>query len=252
VAADPEVITIDLERDLIDGAVLKVRQTFRVALSAVVATFARGPTRANVDLGARFLATNLTAQDEPPVPDLPVITPRGNGYGLYFDMAPGDLGVALCCDMPVRGLYEDGEVVTPQRVMGHDYGCAVLFPGGRVSSSTTPTDPPNPLDTIALMADDSSAAVILRGAGKTSPAELGSMVLAVAGPTASLLLGSDTAVIPPACAPQVLANLQDLNTRIQAWVPVPNDGGASLKPIFLAWVAALQNMADAKARLDGP
>lgn len=211
---DDEVVVIDLERDLIDGAVLKVYQRFRVALSAVVATFARGPSRANVDLGARFLATNLTAQDEPPVPDLPVITPRGNGYGLYFDMAPGDLGVAVCCDMAVRGLYEDGEVVTPQRATGHDYGCAVLFPGGRVSSSETPTDPPNPAGTLTIGSDDASARATFRRAGGPDPAELGSMTLATAGPSASLLLGGDTATLGVAR----LTDPVDRNALMTTWM----------------------------------
>lgn len=190
---DDKVIEIDLERDLIDGAVLKVYQRFRVALSAVVRTFQRGPGRADADLAARFLATNLTAQDEPPVPDLPVLTPRGGGYGFYFDVRQGDLGVALCCDAPVRGLYESGDIVTPQRATGHDYGCAVFLPGGRASSSLTPTDPPNAAGTATVQADDGSAALVLRGAGLTSPAELGSVVLAAAAPTAGVLLGSDAA-----------------------------------------------------------
>src|SRR5690554_5005859 len=99
--ADPDdVPIIDLERDLIDGAVRKVYQTFRVAAGVLVSAFSRGPSRADVTMGTRFLATNLTAQEDPPAPDLPVITPRGNGYGLYFDMAPGDIGVAVSCDGP--------------------------------------------------------------------------------------------------------------------------------------------------------
>ena len=194
-SGDPETIEIDLERDLIDGAVRKVVQFFRVALPAIVSTFARDPGRANAVLGAQFAATNLTPLAEAPVQDLPVHTPRGGGYGLYFDPREGDLGLAICCDMPVRPLYETGEVVAPQRPVGHDYASAVFLPGGRVSSSQSPTPPPNPTGTIALMADDGSAAVTLRGAGLTDPAELGSMTLATAGPTASLLLGGDAAVL---------------------------------------------------------
>lgn len=46
-----------------------------------------------------------------------------------------------------------------------------------------------------------------------------------------VLLGSASASLPPALA----AELADLKARIAAWVPVPNDGGASLKPVFAAW-----------------
>lgn len=44
-------------------------------------------------------------------------------------------------------------------------------------------------------------------------------------------VGSSSASLPPALA----AELADLKSRIAAWVPVPNDGGASLKPVIAAW-----------------
>lgn len=196
----PEVVEIDLERDIIDGAVRKVYQRFRVALGALVAAAYRDTSRADVTLGSRFLATNLTAQDEPPAPDLPVITPRGNGYGLYFDLSPGDIGVALACDAPVRNLFETGEVGTPGRAVGHDYGCAVFFPGGRVSSSVPgqSTDPPNEPGTMVLGADDGSAQVVLRRAGGPSLTEQGTVVIRAAThvpPAKAVLLGGDGAVL---------------------------------------------------------
>lgn len=248
--ADPE--KVDIVDDIIAVAVRVVRQTFRVALPGIVTNFARDTSRAAVDFGAKFLGTDRSVRTEPPVADLPVITPRGGGYGVYFDFRAGDLGVVLCQDGPVRGLYETGDPVVPQFPQGHDLGCGVIFPGGRVSNTETPTPPPNEAGTLMVGADDGTAAVVFKGAGLPSPAEVGTVVVAAAGPTASVLLGSDTAAVPPACEPQVLANLQALNNAIQAWVPVPNDGGASLKPVFAAWVAALQSMADLKVRLEGP
>lgn len=35
--------------------------------------------------------------------------------------------------------------------------------------------------------------------------------------------------------PALVAELADLKSRITAWVPVPNDGGASLKTVVSAW-----------------
>lgn len=190
---DDQTTTIDLYDDVIMGAVRIVRRTFRVALPATVRTFARETSRAAVDFGARFLGMDRSVRDEPAVADLPVITPRGGGYGLYFDFRAGDLGVVLAQDAPVRGLYETGTPVTPQMLQGHDYGCGVIFPGGRVSSTETPTAPPNDAGTLALCADDGSASIVLRGAGLPTLAEVGSVVVAAAGPTASVLLGSDAA-----------------------------------------------------------
>lgn len=44
-------------------------------------------------------------------------------------------------------------------------------------------------------------------------------------------LGSASASLPPALA----AELANLKSKIAAWVPVPNDGGASLKTVFSSW-----------------
>lgn len=186
---------IDLVDDVIAVAVRVIRQTFRVALPGIVTTFARDTSRAAVDFGAKFLGTDRSVRDEPPVADLPVITPRGGGYGVYFDFRPGDLGVVLCQDSPVRGLYETGDPVIPQWPQGHDLGCGVIFPGGRVSNTETPTPPPNTAGTLLIGADDGSAAVIFKGASLPSPAEFGSVVVAAAGPTAAVRLGSDTATL---------------------------------------------------------
>ena len=242
-------VVIDLERDVIGGAVRVIRQTFRVALVGIASGFARDVTRVAVEFGTRWLSMNREARDEPPISDLPVILPRGGGYGLHLDMAEGDFGVVLACDGPVRGLFENGEPVTPQFPQGHEYGCAVVIPGGRVSSSEVPTQPPNTPGTMLIGAEDGSATVTCARAGGPSPTELGTVTIAAAS---EIRAGSDTSAVPVACAPQVLANLADLNTRIQAWVPVPNDGGASLKPIIAAWAAALQDMADAILKVDGP
>lgn len=245
-------IVIDLFDDVIMGAVNKVRQTFRVALPARVRTYARDQGRAAVDFGVRMLLKNFTTRDEPPAPGLPHITPRGGGYGMYYDLDEGDVALVVACDGPVSGFYDTGQAVTPSTTNGHDYGCAVVLGGGRVSNEETPTPPPNAAGTLLVGADDGTASIVFRGRAKPSPTEQGTVVVQADGPSASLLLGSATAFVPAACEPQVQANLASLNARVQAWVPVPNDGGASLKPIIAAWFAALQDMADAKARLDGP
>jgi hypothetical protein len=250
--ADPE--KIDLVDDVIMVAVRIVRQTFRVSLSAIVTNFARDTSRAAVDFGAKFLGTDRSVRTEPQVADLPVITPRGGGYGVYFDFRPGDLGVVLCQDGPVRGLYETGDPVVPQFPQGHDLGCGVIFPGGRVSNTETPTPPPNDAGTLMVGADDGSASVVFKGAGLPSPAEVGTVVVAAAGPTASVLLGGATAAIPVACATQTAANFTAINTTIQALPAVPGDPGviAALKTAFATYASTLQDVADAKARVEGP
>lgn len=56
-------------------------------------------------------------------------------------------------------------------------------------------------------------------------------IIATPAPGRKVMLGSDAAADPPALA----SELADLKSRIASWVPVPNDGGASLKAVFAAW-----------------
>jgi hypothetical protein len=253
---DSNADEVDLYNDVILPAVRIVYQRFRVAMSTKALNFARDTSRVDVEFGARWLAMDRSVREDPPAQDLPVLMPRGGGYGVYFDMRPGDMGLAIACDGPVRGFYESGEPTTPQFPQMHDYGCAVVLPGGRVSSTEVPTPPPNDAGTLLVGADDSTASIALRGAGLPTPTELGSMSLRVAGPVASLTLGSDTAAIPVACATQVSANLDALNTTIQAIPltgnPITDAAITAVKGGFTAAFALFVDIADAKARVDGP
>jgi hypothetical protein len=230
---------------IIRQAKRQLLQELRVASAARVDTFKRSVGRIVANLMTRLVTTGLQPSDEPAAQQVPVLFPGGGGYTFAFDMRQGDPALLVCADGPVHGFWETGEAVTPQTSAGHDYGCSMAIPGGRVSAEATPTEPPNAEGEGFIGAVDGSACVVFRGAGLPSPTELGTVVVSAAGPSASLLLGS-------ACAGPVLSNLADLNTRIAAWAPVANDGGASLKAVFLAWANGLEDMADAKARLDGP
>lgn len=191
----PAGIEVDLWRDVRQGAVRDVYQLFRVALAGAVSTFARETTRATLRLMVNVVGYDLKVRSEIDAVDIPVIHPGGGGYTFAFDMRAEDPSVVVCCDGPVRGYYETGGAVTPTIGQSHDFGCAVAFPGGRISATDSPTAPPNGAGECLLGAKDGSAAVILRGAGLSSVTELGTAVIATAGPVASLLLGGTTATL---------------------------------------------------------
>lgn len=191
-------IEIDLFEDVVMAAVKVVRQTFAVALPGRVRSYARDQGRAAVDFGVRWLALNFTTQEEPPAPDLPHITPRGGGYGVYYDLDEGDMALVVACDRPVAGFYNTGSTVTPSTTNGHDYGCAVVLGGGRVSDSVVPTPPPNDAGTLLVGADDGSACVVFKGAGKPSPTEQGTVVVQArthVPPSKALFLGGEAATL---------------------------------------------------------
>lgn len=247
-------IEIDLYKDVVLGAVKIVNQQFRVALPGVVSSFARKTSRAALNLAVRFLGTDRVPREESGVVDCPVITPRGGGYGFHFDLREGDPTVVLCGDSPVRGYYETGDTVTPQFPTGHQYGTSVCFAGGRVSNSTPgqETDPPNAEGTGLIGAEDGSATITFLGTGLPSPQELGTVVIATAGPMASLLLGSSDAADPVACGNEVDFNFNGLIQAITNCVIVPQDGGAAIKAALIAWGQTVLSVKDQKAMVEGP
>ncbi len=249
-------LELDVDRDVIGTAVRRVYVNFRVALPAAAMSFERDTSRVSGEFRVRTVMTTLEAFDEPTAPALPVMLYGGGGYGFHMDLSDGDPMMVLACDGPIAGYYETGDSVTPQTGQSHDYGCAVAFPGGRISSSTAPTPPVNAKGSCVIGALDGSATLTLSRVAGPTPAELGTVVVASAGPTASLLLGGPLAADPVACANEVLANMQTLNTAVQG---IPPTGDpitqpllAAFKVAFAAWFASLQLMGDLKARVEGP
>jgi hypothetical protein len=218
----PAGIEVDLWRDVRLGAVRDVYQFFRVALAGAVFSFARETTRATLRLMVNAVGTDLKVRAEPNAVDIPVIMPGGGGYTFAFDMRQDDPAVVVCCDGPVRGYYETGGAVTPTIGQSHDFGCAVCLPGGRISATDTPTAPPNNAGEAVLGAVDGSAALILRGAGLPTPTETGTVIIAAAGPTASVLLGGIAATLGVARLADEVAPTADLATAFAAMAGVIN------------------------------
>lgn len=251
---DKIVVPLD---EIPDIAVDRVYQKFRVAMPAESLAFNRDTSRTQAAPQIRFQLYNRKLMIDPTIPGVPVIHYAGGGYGCWFDLADGDPGVILCCDGPVTGYYDTGEPTVPGGASGsHTLGSSVIFPGGRISSPTQPTPPPNAKGESLLGAADGSAAIILRRAGGPTPAELGTVVVAAAGPTASVLIGSDAAADPVACANEVQANLTALNAAIAGIAttgnPIADLAVNAIKAAVLAWAGSLQPMGDLKAAVEGP
>lgn len=109
-----------------------------------------------------------------------------------------------------------------------------------------------------LYFDDSSAGEVLISCGSTATIKIKAdgtiemtgtkMVLTTSTP-GSILFGGEGAVEPLALAAAILANMQALNTIIQALAPGDAPGFAALLKVgFGSWIAGLQSMADGKTR----
>lgn len=251
---DPIVVDLSLIPQI---AVDKVYQDFRVALPTEALAYVRDTSRVQAVPQVQFQLFNRKLVTDPTIPGVPVIHYAGGGYGHWFDLADGDPLVLLCCDGPVSTYYDSGTPTVPGGASGsHTLGSSVASPGGRISSPQQPTPPPNAAGEALIGAADGSAAVVLRRAGGPSPDELGTVVVAAAGPEASVLIGGTAAADPVACANEVLANLTALNTAIAA-IPTTGNPIADLAveaigAAVLAWFNTLQPMGDLKSRVEGP
>lgn len=134
-------------------------------------------------------------------------------------VAVGTSGVAHICARSLdRWATREGQV-DPVWTHAHEISDAMFFPELREGPAEV-DDPP----AAGLWSDDETCGLTF------DPGVAG--VAALIAPTVEL--GVDP-THHAARAEQVDANLADLKTKIAAWVPVPNDGGASLKAIFSAW-----------------
>lgn len=234
-------IEINLYDHVIMGAVKIVEQTFRVALPGITTSWAHDTMRWSGDAALRYIGLDFLPHDEPGMMDLPLITPRGGGYGMHFDLKPDDPVVILACDGQVRGYYETGTAVTPDITVGHQYGTAVAFPGGKTSSSSPGQASPPPQDpgTCWVGAEDGSATIRFSGAGLPNPAELGTVVISAAGATASVKLGGPHAEKQLAVAEAVMNVFNSLlDVFVTQWVPPAApaiDNGAALKVLLTTW-----------------
>lgn len=238
-------MNVDLEFDIQDGAVRKVFQTLRVALVGTVKTFKRATSRANVDFMTRLQGMDGKPYDEPAAVDLPVMHQSGDGYGLWHDMAEGDPGLVVACDGPVRGYFESGQKVTPGAgAQAHSFGSAVIQPGGRVSNTETPTQPPNDPGTGLSGAGDRTACIVYRRAGHPLlPGELGTTVVNGAAPIAGVRLGADDATLGVARLGDPVAASTDAGTLLSAVATFINGlAPGTIPPPMLA--AALAHFGD--------
>jgi hypothetical protein len=94
-----------------------------------------------------------------------------------------------------------------------------------------------PSDPSSLIADDlDNDPIIVAVLDTDVPAELDSDDIVVISAARVHVISDNTKIGPAAAtAPALASESADLKARIAAWVPVPNDGGASLKTVFAAW-----------------
>lgn len=210
-----------LDQDILKPHLARMAAGLRVATVGKVVSFARDTARAVV---SRLVGVVDTAGQQRAYPDAPaarVVTPRGDGYGVHFDVGASDVGVLLAADSPWDQSWSTGAPSIPATGARHEYASAAFLPGGRLEIE----GPKNAARTMLVGAEDGSASIEFTRT-RAVPPTLGAVVVSAAGPAASVKLGSSAAALTLAyqgTTQGVLAAFSALQAADQAfWAAYPD------------------------------
>lgn len=211
--------------EMIRAAIDNALSEMRVALPARVESV--DTAAQTVDVRPMLLQRSVnddgevTTEQLPVLPTVPVSWPRGGGFFVSMPLTVGDTGLVVFCDWSIDQWRSRGgsSPADPLDIRAHSIASAVFVPGLH--------DAKNPLasvhaENLVVGKDDGSQIHIKPN---------GDVALTAETPAASIARAdradSDLQAIK--------SNVDQLRTAFAAWVPVPNDGGAALKAAATAW-----------------
>lgn len=171
--------------------------------------------RAEVQPALR-IRTSRGQQVTPSTVVIPVAWPSWGEFGLQGKLSPGDEVIVECMDRNWLAWLSSGGVADYNAIGGRQAGYAVAKPM-QVSDARRPT-PLGPGEELRFGRKDGLATVVVTNDGR----------IRLQGVDVELALGAGIARF-----------LTDLHTGVTAWIPVPNDGAASLKTSLAPWLALI-------------
>ena len=172
--------------------------------------------------------------DYPLVGWVPVEWPGLAGMHLTGEIAVGEVGMLCNTGRSLDAWQTSGGVADPFGSQQFNLANAVFRPGLRSGAD----DVVVPATGWRLGADDGTWSIEVTPAGQVA--------IVPGSGSAKVLLGATNATAAVALATLVQARLDALKTAINAWTPVPNDGGAALKTALAGWLAGSNDVAATK------
>lgn len=223
--------------DLAEFADLLARdaaRAVRVSLPGRVGSYDRAQARASVTWGVAFRHGTRGVQTEKPAPACPVITPRGGGYAVSFDLEEGDACVGIVPDR-AASFWDDGTVAAPSVALDHNLGAAVVIAGGRLASE----DPPHPAGAMLVGAEQAGGAALILRRARTNLESSRVTIRAANGPAPRIELG-ENAISPNTRADDLIAAIDAAIAAALLAIAGP-DGGALAFTAFQSTWNSLKN-----------
>lgn len=207
---------VELFRRAVDA---RLAETF-VSVPAEVVTYDRATQTATLQPMVKRLVPDadgiLQEESFPQIKNVPVIFPRSKTHHAHFPLSPGDSIGIVFTDRSMASWRSTGLQSSPGDARVHALSTPYAIPGLYPLAS--------PMPTAAVTATP------FEGAANGPKVFYGD---------ATVEIKSDLGIATPlANAVKVDTFIATLDTLFRTWVPVPNDGGASLKTAFLAAFAA--------------
>lgn len=113
-----------------DAQIEYAQKNIHTSLPARVISFDPITQTVSLEILIQKLMQDGTAEDYPPLLDVPVKYPRGGGFSATFPLKPGDEGTALFNERCIDAWWETGKPGIPLDYRMHDLSDAVFIPGG--------------------------------------------------------------------------------------------------------------------------
>ena len=190
------------------------------AIPGEVVDYDAGTRLATVQPTIKALYESAGPIARPPIPNVRVVMPGGNGMEVSLPLAAGDTGLIVFCERSLDEWMTQGGNVTPETTRKHDLMDAVFFPGlahdRNVPSGGSATD-------LVVRATDNSVYVKITAAGEVQ----------IKG--SAVRLGNPSATAALALATLTNAQLTALSAAFTSWL-----GAGPIDTILAGFITTLQ------------
>jgi len=236
------------QRDVIEAMIAAREEDTFVAIPARVQSYDAATQTADLVPMVKAPAAqpdgSYVHEELPVLPCVPVVFPRTGAWALTFALEPGDSVQVLVNTLDaVPWRMSDGSAPRAPADLGRQHlAHAVCVPGifprskalTRAAAATGSSGALLGSDAALVIGSDAGAArVTFRPNGALEIAQ-GDTVVVQVDPDGTVHLGGAAGQFV-ALANLVDANLTAIRNAFDAWVPVPNDGGAALKTAMESW-----------------
>lgn len=119
--------------DILNVAFENMLGDFRVAMPGIIKTYDATKQTAEIQLMVKRVLEDETGErveeSFPVLPDVPIVFPRGGGFGVTLPLAAGNNVIVVFCDLSIDQWRAKNKETAPDDLRMHGLGGAIAIPG---------------------------------------------------------------------------------------------------------------------------